>query len=83
MTSRMDEWIAELEKHQSAGDEGQTVAEIADTLSIPRERVHKLLHAAQDGKRLVVGSRPAKSLNGRTFPQTVYRIAPKGKRKAA
>lgn len=80
-TFTTEELLHELAKAAAKGlnGEGQTVAELAASLGWSGSRVTRLLMVAKKQGRLARSARQAEGLDGRLYPQSVYRIVPAAK----
>jgi hypothetical protein len=74
----VDEWLAELSRLQQSdpGDGWYTCLDLVEKLSLPRNRVMKLLHCAAKANRLQTQRIPRINLAGMTHWYPAYRLTP-------
>lgn len=78
---REDEWLAELVRLSVKNDQGHTAQEWSVLLGVSWKTALGYLSKARELGRLKHGHRTAYRINGKSFPQDVYRILPPAKTK--
>lgn len=74
-TFTTEELLHELASAQQPKGEGQTTDELVARSGWRKAKVIELLKLAKAQGRLQVSKRMAEGLDGRAYPQTVYRIS--------
>ena len=74
-TFTTEELLHELASVQQPKGEGQTTDEMVASTGLRKAKVMALLRLAKEQGRLRVSRRLSEGIDGRAFPQTVYRIS--------